>query len=135
MSTRCSPTHLRTEPLRLRGHGPRSLKTLAVIAHLAAGKSRLEAARLVGLDKANVRVIELRAKRRGLLGGPATIATPSEAAVRGRHARPDDEMIAARVRMALVGSPNDSNAVISHRCVCSVRTVAKIRQQRDRGRP
>lgn len=69
------PSLLRSiAPTQDRPFGPRSLR---VIALLESGTSRLEAAREVGLDKANVRVIELRARRRGVLAGVETRVEPT----------------------------------------------------------
>lgn len=69
------PSLLRDEPPRNRH--PFGARALRVIALLEAGHTRLEAAREVGLDKANVRVIELRARRRGMLAGVETRVDPT----------------------------------------------------------
>lgn len=72
-----SPAYLRTQPLVDTSHTFTSPKTLRVIELLAAGRSRNEAAKEVGLAKSNVRVIELRARRRGLLAGIETRVEPT----------------------------------------------------------
>lgn len=79
--SKCAPSRLR-QPLKEWQVGIRSPKSLLVIDLLASGSSRLEAARAVGLDKANVRVIELRARRRGLLAGIETRVDPTSPCAR-----------------------------------------------------
>lgn len=114
MPTSSAPSSLRTAPLVGRAR-PFSARSLAVIAALAAGKSRLEAARENGIDKANVRVIELRAHRRGMLGG-----TPRPAVI---EPSPSD----AAIRLALAAFPDDKNNAIAKRLGANQVRVARVR--------
>lgn len=106
MSGVSRPSHLRRTPLVDPTPRPFGERAHRVIKLLARGWSRLEAAREVGMDKANVRVIELRARRRGLLAGVETRVEPTNAsAVAPPTASPALpptrwEERAARIRMA-----------------------------------
>lgn len=129
--SRNAPSFLRAQPLK-QGHIVfTSPKTLAAIKMLAAGKSRLETARAVGLDKANVRVIELRAKRRGYLPGAFKAAAFDTY---------EAEKKTAAVRMALAGSPHENNCEIARRLGVHPSTVRSNRESMGirpvgRGRP
>lgn len=111
------PSLIRNEPLRnLRPFGARALR---VIKLLGAGWSRLEAARKVGLDKANVRVIELRARRRGMLAGVETrVVAPG-----GEPAH------AALIRLALAANAKDTDGQIAARVGVQRNTVALYRDR------
>lgn len=120
MSGVSRPSHLRRQPLVHPTPRPFGERAHRVIKLLARGWSRLEAAREVGMDKANVRVIELRARRRGLLAGVETRVEPTNAsAVEPPTASPAlpptrwDER-AARIRMARAAGRTMTDIAAEH---------------------
>ena len=129
----CSrPSVLRTQPPGSRR--PFGARALRVVELLTAGWTRLEAAREVGLDKANVRVIELRARRRGMLAGvetrvepwsPCAVPVPSLRDPGGYAPRAHE----AAIRMALAANPADTDTAIAARTGVTPSTVAFFRDR------
>lgn len=107
------PSALR-QPLKARSFRQWSARSLTVIEALRANCSRLDAARLVGLDKANVRVIELRARRRGLLDDASVVAslTAPSRVLRGRG-RPSTVADWDALDRAILADPTRTNAEIA----------------------
>jgi hypothetical protein len=102
------------QPLRAQSFRPWSARSLTVIEALRTGRSRLEAARLAGLDKANVRVIELRARRRGLLDDALAVASsPAPSPVRRGRGRPSTVADRDALDRAVLADPTRTNAEIA----------------------
>ena len=142
MSGVSRPSHLRRTPLVDPTPRPFGERAHRVIKLLARGWSRLEAAREVGMDKANVRVIELRARRRGLLAGVETRVEPTNAsAVAPPTASPTAvsalsptrwEERAARIRMARAAGRTTTDIAAEHNV--SRQRIAQI-LKRTAGQP
>lgn len=124
------PGALRSRPVDPRFSRLRSERTRKVIEMLGRGCSRLEAARATGLDKANVRVIEVRARRLGLLGAEPHVHTLPPRAASPAEVRALREPPAyAAARLALAADPSQTTAGLARRLQLGAGVVARLRRE------